>query len=280
MGQFRNAKIHVERAVKQKKIFMIQGRYPVIRYLLRQRGWVEKKMVHHPGITLPSPQRALVSSVMGDSDTTEDEDEDEDEAFQPPQLFNFDVDLDGTHALMSRMVRHAIPYFIWTTRRDVLDCRFLSKDQMINHYARAGSFTTKVGLCLNLRNLPWFDEADADSFFPRCYRLGAEDDKKAFIEDFWLTAARNVLKLVVKSEWKSYSIQAEEEEIPGDKQPKKQEKKSVAVSPEFVDQALCACKEHLSNLAHMDIDKQLEAPLYLSPEGWSLFLQRYYQVIQ
>ncbi|XP_073087101.1 tubulin monoglycylase TTLL3 isoform X10 [Manis javanica] len=279
MGQLRNAKIHVERAVKQKKIFMIQGRYPVIRYLLRQRGWVEKKMVHHPGITLPSPQRALVSSVMGDSDTTEDEDEDEDEAFQPPQLFNFDVDLDGTHALMSRMVRHAIPYFIWTTRRDVLDCRFLSKDQMINHYARAGSFTTKVGLCLNLRNLPWFDEADADSFFPRCYRLGAEDDKKAFIEDFWLTAARNVLKLVVKSEWKSYSIQAEEEEIPGDKQPKKQEKKSVAVSPEFVDQALCACKEHLSNLAHMDIDKQLEAPLYLSPEGWSLFLQRYYQVI-
>ncbi|XP_057362870.1 tubulin monoglycylase TTLL3 isoform X12 [Manis pentadactyla] len=279
MGQLRNAKIHVERAVKQKKIFMIQGRYPVIRYLLRQRGWVEKKMVHHLGITLPSPQRALVSSVMGDSDTTEDEDEDEDEAFQPPQLFNFDVDLDGTHALMSRMVRHAIPYFIWTTRRDVLDCRFLSKDQMINHYARAGSFTTKVGLCLNLRNLPWFDEADADSFFPRCYRLGAEDDKKAFIEDFWLTAARNVLKLVVKSEWKSYSIQAEEEEIPGDKQPKKQEKKSVAVSPEFVDEALCACKEHLSNLAHTDIDKHLEAPLYLSPEGWSLFLQRYYQVV-
>lgn len=42
------------------------------------------------------------------------------------------------------MVRNEIPYFIWTTRRDILDCRFLSKDQMINHYARAGSFTTKV----------------------------------------------------------------------------------------------------------------------------------------
>nr|XP_060487664.1 tubulin monoglycylase TTLL3 isoform X4 [Panthera onca] len=330
MGRLRNARIHVERAVK-KKIFMIQGRYPVIRCLLRRRGWVEKKMVHHSGTTLPPPQKDLDSSVMGDSDTTEGgepfppfpqaappeslsfgslyprvetlvwaygagtgaspglgsastEDEDEDEAFRPPQLFDFDDllefdDLDGTHALMSRMVRNEIPYFIWTTRRDMLDCQILSKDQMINHYARAGSFTTKVGLCLNLRNLPWFDEADADSFFPRCYRLGAEDDKKAFIEDFWLTAARNVLKLVVKSEWKSFSIQAEEEEAPGDKQPKKQEKKPATVSPEFVDEALCACEEHLSNLAHMDIDKGLEAPLYLSPEGWSLFLQRYYQVV-
>lgn len=186
MGRLRNAKIHVERAVKQKKIFMIQGRYPVIRCLLRQRGWVEKKMVHHLGTTLPQPHKDLDSSVMGDSDTTEEEDEDEEEAFRPPQLFDFDEllefdDLHGKHALMSRMVRNEIPYFIWTTRRDILDCRFLSKDQMINHYARAGSFTTKVGLCLNLRNLPWFDEADADSFFPRCYRLGAEDDKKAFI---------------------------------------------------------------------------------------------------
>ncbi|PNI53202.1 TTLL3 isoform 25 [Pan troglodytes] len=29
----------------------------------------------------------------------------------------------------------------------------------------------------------------------------------------------------------------------------------------------------------MDIDKDLEAPLYLTPKGWSLFLQRYYQVV-
>jgi tubulin monoglycylase TTLL3/8 len=52
------------------------------------------------------------------------------------------------------------------------------------------------------------------------------------------------------------------------------------VSSEFVDEALCACEEHLSNLAHTDIDKELEAPLYLSHASWSLFLQRYYQVVQ
>ncbi|KAM5281630.1 tubulin monoglycylase TTLL3-like isoform 3-T3 [Ctenodactylus gundi] len=208
MGRLGNAKIHVERAVKQKKIFMIQGHYPVIRCLLRQRGWVEKKMVHHTGAALPHPQKELDNSVVGDGDTTEDEVEEEDEKVQPPQLGDFDNilecdDLDGIHALM-------------------------------------------VGLCLNLRNLPWFDEADADSFFPRCYRLGAEDDKKAFI---------------------------------GDKKPKKQERKPVMVSPEFVDEALSACQEHLSSIAHRDIDKDTDAPLCLSPEGWALFLQRYYQVV-
>ncbi|XP_027284876.1 tubulin monoglycylase TTLL3 isoform X4 [Cricetulus griseus] len=286
VGRLRNAKIHVERAIKQKKIFMIHGRYPVIRCLLRQRGWVEKKMVQPQGTILPMPQKDLDSSMMGDSDATDDEDEDENDEFREPQLLDFDGflefdDLDGVHSLMSRMVRNETPYLIWTTRRDVLDCRFLAKDQMINHYARAGSFTTKVGLCLNLRNLPWFDEADADSFFPRCYRLGAEDDKKAFIEDFWLTAARNVLKMVVKSERKSYytSIKAKEEAVPESTLSKKQERKAGTVSSEFVDEALSACEEHLSSMAHKDIDKDPDAPLYFSPEGWSTFLQRYYQIV-
>lgn len=65
-----------------------------------------------------------------------------------------------------------------------------------------------------------------------------------------------------------------------DLHPKKQEKKAVTVSSDLVDEAMSACEEFLNSIAHKDIDKDPSAPLYFSPEGWSLFLQRYYQVIQ
>ncbi|XP_036595137.1 tubulin monoglycylase TTLL3-like [Trichosurus vulpecula] len=310
IDRLKNAKIVVQRAIKQKKVFMIQGRYPVIRGILRRRGWVEKKIPHLTTAPTLPPPRDFDSFGSGDNDILEDcdeEDEDDDDESQQPDL----EDIDGTHDLMSRMVRNEVPYFIWTTRRDVIDCRFLCKEQMINHYARAGSFTTKVGLCLNLRNLPWFDEANADSFFPRCYRLGAEDERQAFMEDFWLTAARNVLKLVVKS-WDPYledndqtkssptflekTLSGQKADTrtnpsscilpsppesppgsPGGKQGKKQDLKQV--SSKLIEDALQACEGHLSSLAHEDIDKTMEPPVYLTQADWALFLQRYYQVV-
>lgn len=37
-----------------------------------------------------------------------------------------------------------MPYFLWTIKRDVVDYHSLNCDQMLNHYGKTASFTTKV----------------------------------------------------------------------------------------------------------------------------------------
>lgn len=44
----------------------------------------------------------------------------------------------------SRLVRNEVPYFLWTIKRDSIDYHSLSGDQMLNHYGKTASFTTKV----------------------------------------------------------------------------------------------------------------------------------------
>ncbi|KAI0229122.1 Tubulin monoglycylase TTLL3 [Lamellibrachia satsuma] len=61
---------------------------------------------------------------------------------------------DGIYGIMSRIVRNNESNFIWSVRRDTLDLRGLRKDQIINHYGKAGSFTTKVLFLSLLDSLP------------------------------------------------------------------------------------------------------------------------------
>lgn len=49
----------------------------------------------------------------------------------------------------------------------------------------------EIGLCLNLRSLPWYVQANPDTFFPRCYSLCAESEKQAFLGKWQAACARN-----------------------------------------------------------------------------------------
>lgn len=44
----------------------------------------------------------------------------------------------------SRLVKNEMPYLLWTIKRDVVDYHSLSCEQMLNHYGKTASFTTKV----------------------------------------------------------------------------------------------------------------------------------------
>ncbi|NXT58217.1 TTLL3 monoglycylase, partial [Pluvianellus socialis] len=250
---------------QEKKIFTVQGPYPVIRSLLRARGWVERKL----------PGTGKAGSGL-----------EQHHGGQEKQLQEEEGDGDGAEqGEVSQLVRDQAPYFIWTNRCGAVDCRLLRQDQVVNHYARAGAFTTKEGLCLNLRNLPWFDQADPDTFFPRCYRLGAADERQAFIEDFRLTAARSLLKVALE---RAGDVLAGTEqplkcgEGPGESHvphPKPSTADpSPSLSPHLVEEALQVCRQHLGSLGHQDIDGDSPSR-HMMGTDWDRFLRDYYCVV-
>ncbi|XP_034387893.1 tubulin monoglycylase TTLL3-like isoform X1 [Cyclopterus lumpus] len=247
--RLRKAKALAEEVVKMQKVFSIQGPYPVVRAALKARGWVEQR-AHRPDHT--AHQRH--------SNNLEKE-----------------QDRDGLYDLMCRLVQNEMVNFHWTNRRDAIDTNSLQKEQIINHFAKAGSFTTKVGLCVNLRNLHWFDSADPDTFFPRCYRLGAKDEKPAFIEDYRRTACTSLLKYIVERE-QGAPGEGTSHDIPSVRKRSKLQSSPVVLS-QMINSALKVCHQFLESLEHRDIDIHLETPQTLTEEEWAEFISGYNLVV-
>ncbi|XP_066036714.1 tubulin monoglycylase TTLL3-like [Chamaea fasciata] len=290
-------------SLQEKKIFAVQGPYPIIRHLLRARGWVERKLPcksrqlrqqpgdqkkqqlekragrggDKQGKAVPNPRGGAQPS-LGTAEPlqhplprdknkgeTEDEDKNEDEE-------QCSVDSNDIHDLMSFLVQDQVPNFLWTIRLGNIDQELLPRIEMVNRFPRLNALCTKEGLCQSLQNLPWFEQVDLNAFFPRCYRLGLTGEQEAFIEDFRLTAARSLLKLALKTV---------EERPVGTEQPPK----SAAVPPrlrsppypQLVEEALEVCEEHLGVLEHRDIDRDTPSPCRTCI-AWDRFLREYYRV--
>ncbi|NWT96307.1 TTLL3 monoglycylase, partial [Urocynchramus pylzowi] len=263
---------------QEKKIFAVQGPYPIIRRLLRARGWVERKLPR-TGRQLEqhcadqNKQRLHTGPSNGGGRQREEEEQ-------------CDEDPNGIHDLMSYLARNQLPNFIWTNFLEAIDCQLLQEDSMVNHYARVDAFTTKEGLCLSLQNLPWIEQADPNTFFPRCYRLGTMDDREAFIEDFRLTAARSLLKLALEE---AGDRPVRTEQVPNSNNGAGWHRSHIShpkhstarpgspLYPELVEEALEVCKQHLGVLQHEDIDRSTPSPCRTCID-WDCFLQQYYRV--
>ncbi|XP_060925221.1 tubulin monoglycylase TTLL3 [Limanda limanda] len=264
LDRVKSAKAMAEKAVKLRKVFSVDGPYPVIRAALWARGWVE--------CGLP-PQVQRASHCHGDEEDDGDDADANADVTERVDGGEKEENLDDTHGLMSRLARNETAHFYWTTRRDCNGRRSLRNDQMTNHFANSGTFTTKVGLCLNLRSLQWFDKADPDTFFPRCYMLGSEDEKHAFIEDFRRTACTSLLQHVVETRRAEVLEQKARNSI----SEKSDDVEHPSVGPETIHTALHVCEEFLSVLEHGDIDET--TPPAVEEQQWAEFLQDYYMVV-
>ncbi|NXS88439.1 TTLL3 monoglycylase, partial [Erpornis zantholeuca] len=294
----RKAKIRVEKAIKENKIFAVQGPYPVIRRLLRARGWVERKLPHngkqlkqHPGNQKKRQVKKRASGGGGGGESLhrpqpqskKNKGEEEDKKEDKEQC---DEDSDDFHDLMSFLVQDRVPNFLWTIRLSTIDPELLQRIEVVNRYPRLQALCTKEGLCESLQNLSWFEQVDLNTFFPRCYRLGIIEEREAFIEDFRLTAARNLLKL---------ALEKIGDRPVGTGQPPKSNKVpgwrrshvshsvpstagySSPLYPHLVEEALEVCKQHLGVLDHQDIDRETPSPCQTCI-AWDRFLQEYYHV--
>jgi hypothetical protein len=70
------------------------------------------------------------------------------------------------------------------------------EEQIINRFLGTGELCSKAGISKNLKSVKWFEAADPDAFFPRCYNLADGSELHEFLEDFRVTAAEALLKRV------------------------------------------------------------------------------------
>ncbi|XP_070226246.1 protein monoglycylase TTLL8 [Bos mutus] len=270
LDRFKIAKQLTDKAIKEKKIFSICGHYPVIRSTLRRKGWVEKKF-HF--------LTSLVPSVDGDGEGVLENKHAEGKENQDVALEK----ADDIHDVMSRLVKNETPYFLWTIKRDVIDYHSLSCDQMLNHYGKTASFTTKIGLCVSMRSLPWYVQANPDTFFPRCYSLCTESEKQEFLDDFRQTVASSILKWVVSQQSSRSKPRSRREEArdggASRKVPEGAGPRLMGLSGQFVDVACKVCKAYLGRLEHEDIDLTEDSATDLTEDEWNDLTQQYYSLV-
>ncbi|KXZ46847.1 TTL3 protein [Gonium pectorale] len=67
-------------------------------------------------------------------------------------------------------------------------------NQLVNHFRHSTCLTTKHGLCHTVRDLAWYEAADAAAFYPRAYDISDENSRRDFLRDVRWTAAECLIK--------------------------------------------------------------------------------------
>ncbi|XP_043662853.1 tubulin glycylase 3A [Drosophila teissieri] len=173
-----------QEAAKQNKIFTIRGCFNSVRNALLTRGWVEKLDVH---------RKVMPAGQMTYEDLTQ----------RLPKRKAGETRRQYVQKcernIMSRFLEHMPVDFLWTNRKEKCDYIDQAKNpgMTINKFHRA-PFTSKEGLCSQLRDFHWFfEEGTAEMYFPRCYNVWSPEELGEFIENFKLTACVAFLRAML-----------------------------------------------------------------------------------
>eukprot|EP00794_Sanderia_malayensis_P006215 gene6215-6931_t len=333
--RFMRTKIAAEQAIRNKKVFICMGPYPVLRACLRKRGWIEKYFKADIACSKAAQTRSPDNDKDSDDDVVYDEGEasNEREATNVSELqqgkeneelhegskqqqqstgsgactlksrktaektckvlcgpqpdhdsneLDDGFESDSQYGIMSRIVRNSVPTFIWTCRRTDIEFKFLNKDQIVNHFCHAGLFTTKFGLCVNLRQLPWFDAVDPDSFFPKCHRLCSDSERLDFIDNFRMLCAIGIIERAVANYGKTKLV---DEQGPGADESQQSTKsitakhKEKVISTKALLLAMKAGYGYIKSKEHIDIDFAIQGENQgLQEDGWEELVNLYYKI--
>ncbi|XP_057329211.1 tubulin glycylase 3A-like isoform X1 [Microplitis mediator] len=279
--RFLRTKHIVKNAIAAHHTFMIYGRAKVIRECLLKRGWIEKfyrrnsngERSRHQNLITRANRRSRMQNVFSDQQY-----EQQQERIQshPQQHFGVDSspvillsgigdlkDERSQQLLISKMLANYTVNFLWNSGSDWSGWPSQdNKTTIFNRYSRAG-FTSKVGLCSNVRQMHWYYEPGvANTLFPRCYNICQADHLHAFIEDFRLTACLSLLKwFVEKMDNEGESIMVSS---------------TGSVPLKVLDFAIRRCSDFISVQSHEDIDKESEQ---VWSHQWDQFISWYYKIV-
>ncbi|KAH8333565.1 hypothetical protein KR059_000753 [Drosophila kikkawai] len=239
-----------QEAAKQNKIFTIRGCFNSVRNALLTRGWVEKLDVH---------RKVMPAGQMTYEDLTQ----------RLPKRKAGETRrqyvLKCERNIMSRFLEHMPVDFLWTNRKEKCDYIDQAKNpgMTINKFHRA-PFTSKEGLCSQLRDFHWFfEEGTAEMYFPRCYNVWSPEELGEFIDNFKLTACVAYLRAMLCK----YHKQGSEAVF------------SCAgkIPYSSIDFAYKRLVEYLDSCQHNDID--FEDPPKIWEHDWDAFLFQHQQLV-
>ena len=150
--------------------------------------------------------------------------------------------------------------FLWTLKAVDVPHNQLLNHQIVNHFPKAATITTKVGLTHSLKNLIWFNSVDIDTFYPRCYDLAIGEELDDFIAEFKQLKAVGYIKIYVREMREAFKASGNSmtEEI-----------KSATVSDKIFKVAMKVCKHRCRDLDDL-IDDPNGFESLVSDEEWAI----------